>query len=120
MDDHKRSGQGQPEEPQSYTPASPVKRALAWIALIYVLIFLGILTYYIYTGVTLTNLGALLPVPGLFGLGIVSLISWRTTGRPGRMAAILLALVSWAAALAALPMGILGLLSNFGIGAELF
>ena len=69
-----------PQEEKGYTPASPVKRTLAWI-----------------------------------GLGALSLVSWRTTGRPKKGAAWLLALLCWAAALVSLPMGLVGLLSNFGV-----
>ena len=88
-----------PQEEKGYTPASPVKRTLAWIGLAYALLFLG----------------PLLAVPGLIGLGALSLVSWRTTGRPKKGAAWLLALLCWAAALVSLPMGLVGLLSNFGV-----
>ena len=104
------------QEPQrpSYTPASPVKRALAWIGLVYVLIFLGLTTYFYFTGTMLGNLGPLLTVPGLVGLGILALLSWRSSGKPGKWAAIALAALCWLLALATLPLGIAGLLSNFG------
>ena len=96
-----------PQEEKGYTPASPVKRTLAWIGLAYALLFLALTTYYFYTGSMLGNLGPLLAVPGLIGLGALSLVSWRT--------AWLLALLCWAAALVSLPMGLVGLLSNFGV-----
>lgn len=104
-----------PERPEPYTPASPVKRTLAWIALVYVLIFLALTTFYYFNGYMLGNLGPLLTVPGLVGLGILGLVGWRANGRPGKLAAILLAAVCWLLALATLPMGIAGLLSNFGV-----
>ena len=105
------------QEPQrpSYTPASPVKRALAWIGLVYVLIFLALTTYFYFTGTMLGNLGPLLTVPGLIGLGILVLVGWRSSGRPGKGAAIALAALCWLLALATLPLGIAGLLSNFGM-----
>ena len=105
------------QEPQrpSYTPASPVKRALAWIGLVYVLIFLGLTTYFYFTGTMLGNLGPLLAVPGLIGLGVLVLVSWRSVGKPGKWAAIALAALCWLLALATLPLGIAGLLSNFGM-----
>ena len=102
------------EEEKGYTPSSPVKRTLAWIALAYVLIFLALTTYYYYTGTMLGNLAPLLTVPGLIGLGILSIVGWRTAGKPGKWAAILLALVCWGLAVATLPIGIAGLMSNFG------
>ena len=104
----------EPENEAPYTPASPVKRTLAWIALAYVLIGLALTTFYFFNGYMLGNLGPLLTVPGLIGLGALGLVSWRSTGRPGKVAAILLAILCWAAALATLPIGIVGLLSNFG------
>lgn len=102
------------KEDKGYTPASPVKRTMAWIALAYVLIFLALTTYYFYTGTMLGNLAPLLTLPGLAGLGALVLVSWRSTGNPGKNAAILLALVCWLLALATLPVALTGLMSNFG------
>lgn len=109
MSDEKRPG-----EDRGYTPASPVKRTLAWIGLSYMVIIVALTTYYFFNGTTLGNLGPLLTVPGLIGLGILVLVSCRSTGRPGKVPAILLAVMCWALALATLPIGIAGLLSNFG------
>lgn len=109
MSDEKR-----PDQDKGYTPASPVKRTLAWIGLAYMVIVVALTTYYFYTGSMLGNLGPLLTVPGLIGLGALGLVSCRSTGRPGKLPAVLLALVCWVLALATLPVGIAGLLSNFG------
>ena len=103
-----------PQEEKGYTPASPVKRTLAWIGLVYMLILLALTTYGIFTGTGLGNLGPLLTVPGLIGLGAVALVSWRTTRRPGKWPAIALAAICWLLALATLPIGVAGLMSNFG------
>ena len=102
------------DEDQGYTPSSPVKRTMAWIALVYVLIFLGLTTYFYFTGSMLGNLAPLLTVPGLIGLGILCIVGWRTTGKPGTWAAIGLALMCWALAAATMPIGIAGLMTNFG------
>lgn len=102
------------EKQKPYTPASPVKRAMAWIGVVYMVIIVALTTYIYATGAPLTNLTPLLAVPGLVGLGVVALISCRTTGRPGKGAAIALAVLCWVAALFTLPLGIAGLLSNFG------
>lgn len=109
MSDEKR-----PQEEKNYIPASPVKRTMAWIALSYMAILLALTTYYYFTGSMLGNLGPLLTVPGLIGLGALSLVSHRSTGRPGKAAAILAAVVCWLLAAATLPIGVAGLLSNFG------
>ena len=104
-----------PEHPESgYTPASPVKRTLAWIGLVYALILLALTTYIYFTGRGLNNMGPLLTVPGLIGLGILSLVSWRSTGKPGKWPAAALAVLCWLLALGTLPIGITGLMSNFG------
>ena len=102
------------EEEKGYTPSSPLKRTMAWIALVYVLIFLGLTTYFYFTGSMLGNLAPLLTVPGLIGLGVLAIVGWRSTGKPGKWAAIALAVVCWGLALATLPLGIAGLMSNFG------
>ena len=102
------------EQERGYTPASPVKRTLAWIGLVYMVILLALTTYGLFTGTGLGNLGPLLTVPGLIGLGILALVSWRTTGHPGKWPAIALAALCWLLALATLPIGIAGLMSNFG------
>ena len=103
----------EPEE-QDYVPSSPLKRTLAWIALVYVLLFLALTTYFYFTGTMLGNLAPLLTVPGLLGLAVVLIVSWRTTGKPGKWAAIALAAACIALALSTLPLGIVGLMSNFG------
>lgn len=103
------------EEQSSYTPASPVKRALAWIGIVYMVIIVALTTYIYATGTPLNNLAPLLAIPALVGLGIVSILSWRTTGTPGKWAAVGLAILCWAAALYSIPLGIAGLLSNFGM-----
>ena len=87
------------------------------------LILLALTTYYVYTGTTLGNLAPLLTVPGLIGLGALALVSWRSTDRTRKWLAIRLAILCWLAALATLPIGIVGLLSNFsgfGIIASVF
>lgn len=103
-----------PDKESGFVPASPVKRTLAWIGLVYMLVLLALTTYIFFRGTGLGNLGPLLTIPGLIGLGVVALVSWRTTGRPGKLPAAALALICWLLALATLPIGIAGLLSNFG------
>lgn len=102
-----------PEEKEGFTPSSPVKRTLAWIGLVYMIILVAMTTYPYFTGKGLGNLGPILTVPGLVGLGVLALVSWRSTGRPGKAAALALAALCWLLALATLPIGIAGLMSNF-------
>ena len=114
MSEHTNKPNQEEEKEQGYVPASPVKRTLAWIGLVYVLIFLGLTTYFYYTGTMLGNLAPLLTVPGLVGLGVVAIVSHRSTGSPSRTATIITVLICWALAAFSLPLGIAGLLSNFG------
>ena len=110
MSDFERDPQG---EQSGYTPASPVKRALAWIGVVYMVILVALMTYFYFTATMLGGLGPLLVVPGLVGLGIVSVISFRATGRPTKVPAIALAVLCWVLAAISLPIGIAGLMSNF-------
>ena len=113
MEEKKIPPQEEQDAPAPYTPASPVKRTMAWIGVVYMVILVAMMTYYYFTGSMLVNMAPLLAVPGLIGLGILALVSWRTTGRPGKWPAIALAAVCFLAALATL--GIVGLLSNFSL-----
>lgn len=101
------------EEDAHYTPASPVKRALAWIGAVYMVIITALSTYNIYTGTALNGLAPLLAVPGLVGLGAVSLISYKTAGQPKKAPAIALAGACWLLGAVLLLPGIAGLMSNF-------
>ena len=113
MPEEKRAPKQDSREPD-YTPASPVKRTLAWIGVVYALILLALTTYFFFTATGLGNLGPLLTVPGLIGLGVLALVSWRSTGKPEKWPAIALAAICWLLALATLPIGVAGLMSNFG------
>lgn len=101
-------------EEERYTPASPVKRAMAWVGVVYMVILTALTTYmYFSGGEPLTSIAPLLAVPGLIGLGIVGLISSRTTGSPSKGSAWTLAILCWLAAVWFLIPGIGGLLANF-------
>lgn len=112
MSEEKRPHSPDPQD-SGYVPASPVKRTMAWIGVVYAVGILFLTTYYFFTGHMLGNLGPLLALPGLLGLGVVALVSHHSTGRPSRGAAILMACACWALVLLTLPVAITGLLSNF-------
>lgn len=52
------------EEQPEYIPASPVKRTMAWIGIVYMVILLCLTTFYFYTGRMLGNLAPCSPCPG--------------------------------------------------------
>ena len=114
MSQNKDRRQDRQEEQEPFVPSSPVKRTLAWIGLVYAFMLLGMTTYIFYTGTALGNLAPMLALPGLVGLGILAIVSWRTTGRPGPRAAVLLAVLCWALAVFTAPLAWAGLMSNFG------
>ena len=51
--------------------------------------------------------------PGLIGLGALILVSWHSTGHPRRGLAFGLSLLCFCLAAFTLPIGLLGLMSNF-------
>ena len=101
------------DQQEPYVPASPVKRTMAWIGIVYMIILLCLTTFYFYTGRMLGNLAPLLTVPGLIGLGALILVSWHSTGHPRRGLAFGLSLLCFCLAAFTLPIGLLGLMSNF-------
>ena len=114
MSDYIPSPDENQEDEKGYVPASPVKRALAWVGLCYSFLFLALTTYFFYTGTMLGNLAPLLTLPGLIGLGATAIIGWRTEGRPGKWPAITVAVVCWILAAVTIPLAYAGLMSNFG------
>ena len=57
------------KEPSSYTPASPVKRIIAWVGVAYMLIFVALNLYpFFHGGTYLRGLPPLLVCPGAAGL----------------------------------------------------
>ena len=101
------------DQQEPYVPASPAKRTMAWIGIVYMVILLCLTTFYFYTGRMLGNLAPLLTVPGLIGLGALILVSWHSTGHPRRGLAFGLSLLCFCLAAFTLPIGLLGLMSNF-------
>ena len=106
--------QDRQEEQEPFVPSSPVKRTMAWIGLVYAFLLLGMTTYIFYTGTALGNLAPMLALPGLIGLGVLAIVSWRTAGKPGALSAILLAALCWGLAAFTVPLAWAGLMSNFG------
>ena len=94
------------DQQEPYVPASPVKRTMAWIGIVYMVILLCLTTFYFYTGRMLGNLAPLLTVPGLVGLGALILVSWRSTGHPRRGLAFGLSLLCFCLAAFTLPIGL--------------
>ena len=97
-----------------YTPSSAVKRTMAWIGIVYMLIVVSLTTYFYFTASMLNNLAPILSIPALVGAGILILVSHKTEGRPSKGIATIGAILCFALAILTVPIGIFGLLSNFG------
>ena len=68
------------KEPSSYTPASPVKRIIAWVGVAYMLIFVALNLYpFFHGGTYLRGLAPLLVCPGAVRAGTLSARLWRTS-----------------------------------------
>ena len=69
--------------------ASPVKRAWAWVGVVYMLMILAAFTYYLATARFLIGLGPLFLCPALGGLAATAILR-RRLGRGGLPACVLL------------------------------
>lgn len=114
MSNHNKNTLNNQETPEPYIPASPVKRTLAWIGLVYMFLLVGLSTYFYFTATMLGNLQQLLILPALIGAGVVLMVSHRTEGRPSKLVAYGGALLCWLLAAMTVPLAIVGIASNFG------
>ena len=77
------------EERAPVVYASPVKRAWAWVGVVYMLMILAASTYYLATARFLIGLGPLFLCPALGGLAATAILR-RRLGRGGLPACVLL------------------------------
>ena len=100
-----------PEEREPYVPASPVKRTLAWMGVIYMVIIVALTTYNLATGEALHGIPGLLLAPACGGLAAVAFLKFREDRR-GAM--LFLGLVAAAACVANVALGAAALLRALG------
>lgn len=104
------------EEKEPYTPASPVKRIIAWVGIVYMvcLIFLNLYPFF-NGGSYLTGVAPLFACPGIAGLLAISIWILRqpdeTYSKKASM--VVLALVCVVGLVVSLVLGIPALLANF-------
>ena len=111
MSDHPTPSPNSGEQKPSYTPASPVKRALAWMGIVYMVILVLLTTYNMATGEPIHNIPGILLFPACGGLAAVCLLRWREV----RKAPLLILGVLAAAACAVnLVTGVLSLAAALG------
>ena len=97
------------QEGSSHTPASPVKRTLAWVGLAYMLALVGLNLYpFFHGGEYLTGVAPLFACPGIAGLLAIALWTLRqkeaTCSKKASMA--VLALVCVVGLIVSLALGI--------------
>ena len=113
MSDTPNAPGGQPpeEEREPYVPAGPVKRALAWMGVIYMVIIVLLTTYNLATGEALHGIPGLLLAPACGGLSAVAFLKFREDRR-GAMAFV--GTAAAAACAVNLVLGLRALLSALG------
>ena len=77
QDPNRTESQREPQRP-SYTPASPLKRTLAWVGLVYMLALVGLNLYPFFSGGQyLRGIYPLLACPAAAGLAVIALLRLR-------------------------------------------
>jgi hypothetical protein len=70
------------QEP-SYTPASPAKRVLAWMGVVYMVLLVGLNAYVLATGAPLTGIPGLLFFPACGAFAALQLLKYRALRQAG-------------------------------------
>ena len=94
-----------------YTPASPIKRTLAWMGVVYMVILVLLTTYNLASGAPLRGIPGILLFPACGGLAVVSVLKYREQRRPGLL---VLAGLAALACIVNLVLGIASLLQALG------
>ena len=82
-------------EAEEWTPASPAKRVIAWVGVVYMVCLVLMNLYPFYTaGRYLTGIGPLLVCPGVVGLGILCAIQLRRAECPTWKRCVLAGLIA--------------------------
>ena len=114
MDEHNNTPGGEEREP--YTPASPAKRILAWVGVAYMVIII-LLNLYAFTnqGGMIRGIGPLMLCPAVAGLGVLSVVRYRSgQSRGGLGGAVLMVALCAVVFVGGLAVGIPALLGQLG------
>lgn len=116
MSDHPEDNRPQ-EKPQSDSPTSPIKRILAWVGVVYMVLLVGLNLYpFFHGGAYLTGVAPLFACPGIVGLLVIALYTLRqpdeTYSKKASM--VVLALVCAVGLGVSLVLGIPPLLEGLG------
>ncbi len=114
MDEHNNTPGGEEREP--YAPASPAKRILAWVGVAYMVIII-LLNLYAFTnqGGMIRGIGPLMLCPAVAGLGVLSVVRYRSgQSRGGLVGAVLMVALCAVVFVGGLAVGIPALLGQLG------
>lgn len=101
----------QAEQPKENARQTLVKRVLAWLGIIYILLTMVLSWVYIVRGAWLYNIGPLLTVPALLGFGVFQFLRYRKE-KGSLLALLLLEALVLAATIYAFYVGIPALLGQ--------
>ena len=104
------------EEKPSYKPAGPVKRIIAWVAVIYMVLFVFLNVYpFFHGGAYLSGIAPLIVCPGAIGLLIIALVELRRGGSAAKRAGmVVLAAACAVVCVIGLVDGLAGLAAGWG------
>ena len=111
MSDHPTPSPNSGEQKPSYTPASPVKRALAWMGIVYMVILVLLTTYNMATGEPIHNIPGILLFPACGGLAAVCFLRWREIKK---LPLLILGVLASVACAVNLVTGVLSLVAALG------
>ena len=78
-------GEGAPQASKpSYTPASPAKRVLAWMGIVYMLILIALSTYGLATGSLIRGAAGIMVAPACFAMTALQVLRARELRQDGR------------------------------------
>lgn len=106
------------EEGEPFVPASPIKRIMAWVGIVYMLGFVVLNIYPFFTqGTYLTGIAPLFACPGIAGIFAISLYLARhpESDYSRKVSMTILAVICAVGFVVSLALGIPGLLANFGL-----
>ena len=111
MSDRPNPSPNSGEEKPSYTPASPVKRALAWMGIVYMVILVLLTTYNMATGEPIHNIPGILLFPACGGLAAVCFLRGREIKK---LPLLILGVLATVACAFNLVTGVLSLVAALG------
>ena len=111
MSDHPTPSPNSGEQKPSYTPASPVKRALAWMGIVYMVILVLLTTYNMATGEPIHNIPGILLFPACGWLAAVCFLRWREIKK---LPLLILGVLAAVACAVNLVTGVLSLVAALG------